>query len=144
MCFQICHRLISIIKTDHKAQALPIMLYKALQKLPGEAVSSGSSEHQHYSGHGVTTTSTTTGEANMFPIVDSANESAANLDIPGPATVEIATEAVADITADESHSISTVTAADGVVGTLKRLASLQHPDGNIPLAQRHTRRVSKL
>ena len=77
----------------------------------------------------MTTTSTTTGEANMFPIVDSANESAA--DIPGSATVEIATEAVADITAYESHSISTVTAADGVAGTLKRLAtkaSLQHPD----------------
>ena len=67
----------------------------------------------------MTTTSTTTGEANMFPIVDSANKSAA--DIPGPATVEIATYAVADIPAYESHSISTVTAADGVAGTLKRL-----------------------
>ena len=84
--------------------------------LPGEAVSSGSSEQQNYSGHGVTTTSTTTGEANMFPIVDSANASAADLDIPGPATVEIATEAY------ELHSISTVTAADGGAGTLHEKA----------------------
>ena len=68
-----------------------------LHKLPGKAVSSGSSEQQHYSGHDVTTTSTTI----SGPIVDSANESAADLDIPGPATVEIATEAVADITADD-------------------------------------------
>ena len=69
-----------------------------LYKLPGEAVSIGSSEH--YSGHDVTTTST--GEANMLPIVVSASESAAVFDIPGPATVEIATEAVAEITAEES------------------------------------------
>ena len=54
----------------------------------------------------------TTREANIFPTVDSANRSAADLDIPGPATVEIATGAVADITADESHSSSTVTAEE--------------------------------
>ena len=81
-----------------------------LYKLPGEAVSSGSSEQQHYSGHDVTTTST--GEANMLPIVVSASESAAVFDIPGAATVEIAMEAVADITAEEYDSISTVTAEE--------------------------------
>ena len=48
----------------------------------------------------------------MLPIVVSASESAAVFDIPGPATVEIAIEAVADISAEESHSISTVTAEE--------------------------------
>ncbi|KAL5517357.1 hypothetical protein EMCRGX_G002893 [Ephydatia muelleri] len=86
------------------------MATKQLYKLPGEAVSSGSSEQQHYSGHDVTTTST--GEANMLPIVVSASESAAVFDIPGAATVEIAMEAVADITAEEYDSISTVTAEE--------------------------------
>ena len=93
------------LTTKHKlCPSCRIKLYK----LPGEAVSSGSSEH--YSGHDVTTTST--GEANMLPIVVSASESASVFDIPGPATVEIATEAVAEITAEEYDSISTVTAEE--------------------------------
>ena len=57
-------------------------------------------------------TTTSTGEANMLPIVVCASESAAVFDIPGPATVEIATEAVAEITAEEYDLISTVTAEE--------------------------------
>ena len=62
---------LKLIKKHKLCPSCHIKLYK----LPGEAVSSGSSEQQHYSRHGMTTTSTTTGKANMFPIVDSANES---------------------------------------------------------------------
>ena len=99
------------LTTKHKlCPSCRIKLYK----LPGEAVSSGSSEQQHYD---VTTTST--GEANTLPIVVSASESAAVFDIPGAATVEIATEAVAEITAEEYDSISTVSLQKKVVCRVK-------------------------
>ena len=64
-------------------------------------------------------TTTSTGEANMLPIVVSASESAAVFDIPGAATVEIATEAVAEITAEEYDSISTVSLQKKVVCRVK-------------------------